>query len=105
MKNPAPKIVFLLNRSRSFNNTFQISCSDFINFIETENIKTVFSTYDLVKKIKTHLIFTIKDGFVNSENIDEEIINAKSQSEKYCIEDFYIQNIDISEVSKISKLL
>ncbi len=47
----------------------------------------------------------IKNWFVNLKDSYEWIIDEKSKSNKYCIEDFYIQDIDLAEITKVSKLL
>lgn len=85
MKNNPPKILFTDQPSSGIRGTvLTLSCREFINFVEIEGIKSVFSAYGTPNKSHEYFMFAIKDGI---------IVNASYQDIEYLTTYFKINSM------------
>ncbi len=93
MTKKPPKIIFT-NRPSSNNlnrgTILTLTCREFINFVEIDDIKSVFSAYEPKKKNREYFMFAIKDGFIiNASYQDIEHLALYYEIESWGCEDFF----------------
>lgn len=93
MNDTKPKIIFTNKPStNNFNQSriISLSCREFINFIKSEGIKSVFSAYSPSKNDREYYMFAIKDGFILKASYqDIDYMNSYYQIKSIGCEDFF----------------
>ncbi|MEE9377294.1 MAG: hypothetical protein V3V33_04580 [Candidatus Lokiarchaeia archaeon] len=93
MKENPPKIIFTNKPSTGNINrgtVLTLLCREFINFVNIEGVKSVFSAYGPHKKNREYFMFAIKEGFiVNSSMEDIKHLSRYYKINSIGCEDFF----------------